>query len=153
MDVNGVIEKVINSMEAWYQISAGDWEPIIRCALFFGLQLSGCSRSPRKGNPPPIRINIVRRKGHIVTYISGFETYRLDGDSLAQELRITCASSTAVQPNFHNSSSEQIMVQGEQVKAVAECLIARGIQRRWIEVINRTGVKFDKNKRGERTPT
>jgi len=33
------------------------------------------------------------------------------------------------------------MVQGEHVKAVAECLIAKGVQRRWIEVVNNAAIK------------
>lgn len=115
---------------------------------------SNYSRPPRKGKPNPISINIVYRKDHTVTYISGFEIFSLDAESLAEGLKTACASSTAVQPNFHDSNLRQIMVQGEQVEIVTECLIARGIQRRWIEVIDRTGVKLEKIRTAKkRTPT
>ncbi|KAF9649472.1 hypothetical protein BDM02DRAFT_3230271 [Thelephora ganbajun] len=124
MSTDEVVNRITNSTKAWYKISTGSRQPIIG-----------------EGTPHPISVNVVRRRNHTVTYISGFEIFRLDADNLAEGLKTACASSTAVQANPHDSKLKQIMVQGEHIKVVAECLIARGIQRRWIEVINRTGVK------------
>jgi len=83
--------------------------------------------------------------------VSGIEIFRLDPDSLAEGLKTACASSTTVQPDSRKPELKQIMVQGEHVEAVAECLIARGIQRQWIEVVNRTEVKL-KSQTGKRKP-
>ena len=102
---------------------------------------SGYSILPREGTPNPISVNAVRRNNHKITYISSFEAFGLDADNLAEGLRKACASSTAVQPDPRNPKSKQIMVQGEHVKAVADCLIAKGVQRQWIEVTNNAGVK------------
>jgi translation initiation factor 2D len=93
---------------------------------------------------------MVRRSNHTVTYISGFETFRIDAENLAEGLKTACACSTAVQPDFRDSSMNQIMVQGEHVAVIKECLFARGIQGSWIEVINHTGVKLKKNQTKER---
>jgi len=95
----------------------------------------------REGTPNPISVNAVHRRNHKVTYISGFETFGLNADNLAEGLRKACASSTTVQPDPRNPKLKQIMVQGEHVKAVAECLIAKGVQKRWIEVMNNAGVE------------
>lgn len=149
MDINDVVQQVFRSTKPWYEISTGGGQPIVRSAFHSSLGCLGCSQLPREGKPHPVVIKIVWRQDytfiyHTVTYISGFEIFHLDADSLAEELKTACASATAVQPNFHDSNLKQIMVQGEQVEAVTECLIARGMQRQWIRVINHTGVKLKK---------
>lgn len=149
MNTNEVINRIINSTKSWYKVSTGDKQPIIRLVLRFRHQTLGYSSSPREGTLDPISVNVVRRHNHTVTYISGFEIFRLDANSLAEELKAACASSSTVQTDPRNPESKQIMVQGEHVKVVAECLVVRGIQRRWIEVINHTRVeKIQTGKRG-----
>ena len=85
-------------------------------------------RRCREGKPNPISVNVAHRGNHIVTCVSGFEIFRLDADGLAEGLRTACASSTTVQPDPRKPELKQIMVQGEHVEVVAECLIARGFQ-------------------------
>jgi len=118
MDVDELISRIIKSMEKWYKIST-DKQSIIR-----------------KGTPHPISVNVTRhpRYNRTLTCVSGFETFGLDAESLAKGLNTACASSTMVQRDPRNPELKQIMVQGEHVKAVAERLIARGIQGQWIEV-------------------
>jgi len=147
---NEVISRIFNSTKAWYKISTGNRQLAIRSVVRFLLRRSGLSQSPREGNPHPISINVVHRHNHTVTYISGFEIFHLDAENLAEGLKMACASSTNVQPDSRKPELKQIMVQGEHVKAVTKCLITRGIQKPWIEVINRTGVK--KTQTGKRTP-
>ena len=101
----------------------------------------GCSQSPREGTPNPISVNAVRRNNHKITYISGFEVFGLSTDTLAEGLRKACASSTTVQPDPRNPELKKIAVQGENVKAVAEYLISKGVQKRWIEVRNNAGAE------------
>lgn len=86
-------------------------------------------------------MKVSHRHDHTVTYISGFEIFCLDADSLAEGPKTVCASSTTVQPDSRNPQLQQIMVQGRHFKAIAEWLIARGIQGQWIKVINRKGAK------------
>ena len=93
------------------------------------------------------------RNDYTVTYISGFETFILDAERLADELKTACASSAVVQPHFRDSSLKQIMVQGEHVQVVRECLSAKGIEIPWIEVINHTGLKLKNNQAKKPTST
>lgn len=144
MDTKAVIEKVVGSTEAWYKITIGDRRPVIRSALPFWLGSWGRSRLPREGKPRPVSINVVCSEDHVVTYVSGFEVFRLDADSLAEGLKTACAASTTVQPDSQDPDLKQVMVQGEQAKAVKKCLIARGMQKQWIEV---TGAELEKNKK------
>ena len=150
MGTKEVINGIANSTKPWFKISAGDRQPIIESVLCFWLWRSGYSQLPREGKPAPILVNITRRNNHSVTHISGFEIFRLDADSLAEGLRMACASSTKVQPDPRQPGLKQIMVQGENVKVIAECLIARGIQRQWIKVVGYAKVK--KNQTRKRKP-
>jgi len=136
MSTDEVIERFVRTTKAWYKISTGDGQPTVR-----------------EGNVQPILVNIVRRHDHTITYISGFETFCLDADSLAEKLKTACASSTAVQPNFRDSSLKQVMVQGQHVQFIVECLADKGIHEQWIKVINRTGAKLKKPKTKKRPPT
>jgi len=152
MNANEAINRIVQSTKAWYKISNGDREPIIRSVLgFISSGTQDYSQSPREGQPNPISVNVAHRGNYTITCVSGFEIFQLDAGSLAEELKTACASSTTVQPDSRKPELKQIMVQGEHVEVVAECLIARGIQRQWIEVVNRTGVKL-KSQTGKRKP-
>ena len=91
----------------------------------------------REGKPIPTLVDVAPHHHRVVTCISGFETFCLDADSLAEALEIACDSSSAIQPDPENSELKRIVVRGERFKAAVTCLIAMGVPRRWIEVINR----------------
>ncbi|KAF9783951.1 hypothetical protein BJ322DRAFT_1109804 [Thelephora terrestris] len=134
MGTNDVIGHVISSGTQWYKLSSGNRQTIIS-----------------KGSPHPISIRAAHCHGHTVTYISSFEKFLLGAESLAEELKTACASSAAVQPHFCDPGLKQIMVQGEHVQVIKECLNAKGIEAPWIEVINHTGSKLKKKLTKEHT--
>lgn len=70
-----------------------------------------------------------------VTIITGLETFSIDADDFAEELKKLCAGSTTVQPLQGASPKlklSEVMVQGNQVKVVTEALLARGVPKKWI---------------------
>ena len=150
MHTNEVINRIVNTTKACYKISTGDGQSIIRSVLRFRLRHSSYSQPPSEGKPVPILVNIASRSNHTITYISGFEIFRLDADSLAERLKTACASSTKVQPDPRKPELKQVMVQGEHAEVIAECLIARGIPREWIKVVGR--IKIKGNQTGKHKP-
>lgn len=99
------------------------------------------------------------------TFLTGFEAFGLDGDGLAEALRVKCAGATSVNALSGGSGGgggggggsggggggakggsgkgggvkEEVMVQGKQVQAVAELLKERGVPKRWVVVDDLTG--------------
>ena len=66
-------------MQPWYRIAIGSEEPFTK-----------------KGSLRPITIAAKTSQGRkVCTFITGFEQYHLSGDSLAEALRVRCASSTS----------------------------------------------------------
>lgn len=71
-----------------------------------------------------------------VTLISGLESFGVDIDDFADELRRVCAGSASVQPLTGASPKlnlKEVLVQGSQIKLVTEALLGRGIPKRWIK--------------------
>ena len=119
----------------------------------------------RKGELKPISVIIKIRQGRkACTLITGYETFGLQAYELAEELRKTCASSTSgascldcpydesytnvlsgtVSPMQGKPNSLEVMAQGKQFKAVTELLIAHGVPKRWIEMVDQTQEKKKK---------
>jgi translation initiation factor 2D len=96
---------------------------------------------PRAGAPPKITITFETRSGNkTVTKISGVEVYFIPPQPLADELRKVCAGSTSVERLAGSSPKTpvmEIMVQGPQRDAVIKALERRGIDRRWIDVVDK----------------
>jgi translation initiation factor 2D len=66
-------------MQPWYRIAIGGAEPLTK-----------------KGALRPITVATKTRQGHkTCTLITGFEPYQLSSDTLADALRVRCASSTS----------------------------------------------------------
>jgi translation initiation factor 2D len=66
-------------MQPWYRIAVGSDEPFTK-----------------KGTLRPITVAAKTRQGRkVCTFITGFEQYHLSGDTLAEALRVRCASSTS----------------------------------------------------------
>ncbi|OCF31922.1 translation initiation factor 2D [Kwoniella heveanensis BCC8398] len=91
----------------------------------------------KKGSLQPITMSVKTRQGRkTVTHVSGLETFSVDIDSFAEEMRKACAGSASVQPLPGASPKlnlQEIMIQGNQIKAVTEALLARGVPKRWIK--------------------
>ncbi|WVF71168.1 hypothetical protein IAT40_005966 [Kwoniella sp. CBS 6097] len=91
----------------------------------------------KKGNLQPINMTVKTRQGRkTVTHVSGLETFSVDIDSFAEEMRKACAGSASVQPLPGASPKlnlQEIMIQGNQIKAITEALLARGVPKRWIK--------------------
>jgi translation initiation factor 2D len=98
----------------------------------------------RSGTPPKVHITLETRSGNkMVTKVSGLEVYYLNPRPLADELRKVCAGSTSVEPLAGGAKKtekpvEEVMVQGPQKDAVIRALEKRGVNSRWIEVLDKT---------------
>lgn len=119
---NEVADRIIENMQPWYEIIAEGKEPIVK-----------------KGELKQISILVKTRQGRrATTCITGFESFQVEAEDLAEELRKSCASSTSVNPLPGKVTGQEVMVQGKQLKAVVDLLIAKGIPKQWIEAKDTT---------------
>ncbi|KAF2878273.1 hypothetical protein BDV95DRAFT_480093 [Massariosphaeria phaeospora] len=97
---------------------------------------------PKAGAPPKIQIVLETRSGNkTVTKVSGVEPFYISPQPLADELRKTCAGSTSVDRLQGSSPKNPVMevsVQGPQKDAVIKALEKRGVQKNWVEVVDKT---------------
>jgi translation initiation factor 2D len=100
---------------------------------------------PKAGAPPKIQILMETRSGNkTVTKVSGVEPYHIAPQPLADELRKTCAGSTSVdrlQGSSPKNPVMEVMVQGPQKDAVIKALEKRGVNKNWIEIVDKTKKK------------
>ncbi|OAG10829.1 uncharacterized protein CC84DRAFT_1113438 [Paraphaeosphaeria sporulosa] len=100
---------------------------------------------PKAGAPPKIQILIETRSGNkTVTKVSGVEPYHIAPQPLADELRKTCAGSTSVdrlQGSSPKNPVMEVMVQGPQKDAIIKALEKRGVNKNWIEIVDKTKKK------------
>jgi translation initiation factor 2D len=84
----------------------------------------------------PVSIAVKTRAGKKVTVVSGLETFDVDPDATAEELKRLCAGSTTVSPLAGSKQSlglKEITVQGPQTQAVTDLLVSKGVPRRYIK--------------------
>lgn len=97
---------------------------------------------PKAGAPPKIQITLETRSGNkTVSKVSGLEPYYIEPQPLADELRKTCAGSTSVdrlQGSSPKAPVMEIMVQGPQKDAITKALERRGVNKNWIDFIDKT---------------
>jgi translation initiation factor 2D len=97
---------------------------------------------PKAGLPPKALVTLETRSGNkTVTKISGLEAFHVSPQLLADELRKACAGSTSVDQLVGSSKSNpvmEVMVQGPQRDAVIKALERRGLERRWVEIVDKT---------------
>ncbi|KAH0541859.1 hypothetical protein FGG08_003664 [Glutinoglossum americanum] len=115
------------------------------CSPFWALLRSNETKDdvkPKAGRAPNIQILLETRSGNkTVTKVSGVETYLVNPSSLAAELQKTCASSTSVGQLVGSSPKNpvmEVMVQGPQTQAVIKALEKNGVNRQWIDVVDKT---------------
>jgi translation initiation factor 2D len=118
------------------------------CSPYHIMQRSSSSPEPPKpkaGAPPKVTILLETRSGNkTVTKVSGLEAYYINPIPLAEELRKACAGSTSVE-RLQGSSPKnpvmEVMVQGPQKDAVIKALEKRGVEKRWVDVVDKTKKK------------
>ena len=96
----------------------------------------------KAGTAPKIQIVLETRSGNkTVTKLSGVEIFHINPLPLAEELQKACASSTSVNQLAGSSPKnpvQEIMVQGPQKDIVIKALEKRGINRQWVEILDKT---------------
>ena len=96
----------------------------------------------KAGKPPKVQVVLETRSGNkTVTKVSGLETFFVNPTLLGEELQKSCASSTSVGQLVGSSPKTPVMevlVQGPQKDNVVKALEKRGVDRRWIEVNDKT---------------
>jgi translation initiation factor 2D len=98
---------------------------------------------PKTGTAPKVTVIIERRGSNkTVTKVSGVDTFGIIANFLAEELQKKCASSTSVaQATGAVKGVMEILIQGDQRKAVETALERRGIRSQWINVVDKTKKK------------
>lgn len=100
---------------------------------------------PKAGAAPRVTIVLETRSGNkTVTKVSGLEAFFIAPQPLADELRKTCAGSTSVDQTAGSSSKNpvmEVMVQGPQSQVVLAALEKRGVDKRWIDVVDKVKKK------------
>lgn len=96
----------------------------------------------KAGHAPRIQITLETRSGNkTVTKLSGVEVFHVNPQPLAEELQKACASSTSLNQLVGSSPKnpvQEIMVQGPQKDAIIKALEKRGVNRQWIEILDKT---------------
>ncbi|CAI9778179.1 unnamed protein product [Fraxinus pennsylvanica] len=93
----------------------------------------------RKGALKPIQIMTERRQGNKkVTKLSGVESFLIDAEALASELQKKFACSTTI-AELPGKKGLEVLVQGGVIDDLARHLVEQyGIQKRYIEVLDKT---------------
>ncbi|KAK8084178.1 hypothetical protein PG996_002959 [Apiospora saccharicola] len=96
---------------------------------------------PKSGPPPQIHLTIEKRTGtKVVTKITNLEPFFIDPQLVAPELQKKCAGSASVgQLTGGRPGLSEVVVQGDQRKViVGDVLARRGVDSRWVEVVDKT---------------
>ncbi|CAK4031096.1 related to filamentous baseplate Ligatin, contains PUA domain [Lecanosticta acicola] len=127
---DALIERILHGMSNSYAIVRNGADP--------------SSVKAKSGPVPKVHITLETRSGNkTVTKVSGLEAYYINTRPLADELRKVCAGSTSVEPlaggaKKHEKEVMEVMVQGPQKDAVVKALERRGLDKRWVEVLDKT---------------
>ncbi|KAJ5314163.1 uncharacterized protein N7443_001047 [Penicillium atrosanguineum] len=95
---------------------------------------------PKAGATPKAQITIEKRTGSkLITKVTNLEVFGIIPSLLAEELQKKCASSTSVtQANGAPKGVMEVLVQGDQRKAIDTALTRRGLKSQWVEVVDKT---------------
>ena len=104
---------------------------------------SGLLPKPKSGPAPKVAVVIEKRTGtKTVTKVGNVEVFGINPDLLATDLQKKCASSTSVgQLMGGKPGMMEVLVQGDQREVVEKEMGRRGVDRRWIEVVDKTKKK------------
>lgn len=105
---------------------------------------------PKSGVPPKVSIVIEKRTGtKTVSKVGNVEVFGISPELLATELQKKCASSTSVgQLVGGKPGMLEVLVQGDQRATIEKELGRRGVDRKWIEVTDKTKKKTGNNGQG-----
>jgi translation initiation factor 2D len=98
---------------------------------------------PKAGSAPKITLTLEKRTGSkTVTKAMNLEVFGVIPTLLSQELQKKCAGSTSVtQATGAPKGVMEVLVQGDQRKAIETALGRRGIKTQWIEFVDKTKKK------------
>lgn len=98
---------------------------------------------PKSGATPKAHVMIEKRTGSkVVTKVWNLEGFGIIPALLAEELQKKCASSTSVtQATGAPKGVMEVLVQGDQRKAIDTALVRRGLRSQWIDVVDKTKKK------------
>ena len=100
------------------------------------------STKPKAGAAPKIQITLETRSGNkTVSKVHGLEPYYIAPQPLADELRKACAGSTSIdrlQGSSPKAPVMEVMVQGPQRDAILKALERRGVNKNWVEIVDKT---------------
>jgi translation initiation factor 2D len=98
---------------------------------------------PKAGTAPKITLTLEKRTGSkTVTKAMNLEVFGVIPTLLSQELQKKCAGSTSVtQATGAPKGVMEVLVQGDQRKAIETALGRRGIKTQWIEFVDKTKKK------------
>ena len=118
---------------------------IAGCSTFHAISREDDSAPPkfRPGAPPKLTVHLETRSGNkTATRVYNLESFFVSAQALADELRKACASSTSVEPyRAGGKGMSEVMVQGPQRDAVIKAVERRGVQKGWVEVLDKTKKK------------
>ena len=98
---------------------------------------------PKSGATPKALVTIEKRTGSkTMTKVTNLEIFGIIPGLLAEELQKKCASSTSVtQATGAAKGIMEVLVQGDQRKAVDAALVRRGLKSQWIDLVDKTKKK------------
>ena len=98
---------------------------------------------PKAGATPKAHVTIEKRTGSkVVTKVTNLEIFGIIPGLLAEELQKKCASSTSVtQATGAPKGVMEVLVQGDQRKAIDTALVRRGLKSQWVDVVDKTKKK------------
>ncbi|GFF87839.1 translation machinery-associated protein 64 [Aspergillus udagawae] len=98
---------------------------------------------PKAGATPKVNLVLEKRTGSkTVTKVWSLEIFGIVPSLLAEELQKKCASSTSVaQATGATKGVMEVLIQGDQRKAVETALLRRGVKTQWIDVVDKTKKK------------
>ncbi|KAH6661053.1 hypothetical protein BKA67DRAFT_510228 [Truncatella angustata] len=108
-----------------------------------GRSSSTTEPKPKAGPPPKVYVALEKRTGtKVVTKVWNLEPFSIDPQLLAPELQKKCAgSASAGQLTGGKPGLLEVVVQGDQRKVLLEVLATRGIDAKWVDVVDKTKSK------------
>lgn len=99
----------------------------------------------------------MRQGRKAVSLVTNFEQFGVDADSLAEDMRRTCAAQTSGTSHSHSGipyptnilicfkvtpvqgkAQSEVMVQGKQETSISDYFISKGVPKKWIVVEDTT---------------
>jgi len=124
------------------EIVLGHCSPYHTISRTYGSSTTTTSSKPKAGHPSKIHITIDTRSGNkTITKVSGLEPFFINAHALADELRKVCAGSAGAEKSINSSEKNPVMevvVQGPQSDTIAKALEKRGVDKKWIEIQDKT---------------